>query len=251
MTLNAVDILILAVLALSTLFGLIRGFVAEVLSLACWVAAFWVASAFGPQVATYYAGWLHDQVARTLAGYISCFVGVLIVGALIGWALRRVVRYGGLGASDRFFGMLFGLARGWLLVAFVVLILGFTGLPREAQAWRRSALLPYFVASATWLADELPAPVTHRLETGTRALRRLPSLQRPMLPAPASSAIRSRPMQSVLPTPSADAHGLRNVGQYAPGRTAPGVRRSSEATACAESSASSAVARLPRRCTTD
>lgn len=167
---NAADIAILAVLALSVLFGLLRGFVSEVLSLLCWVAAFWVAWAFGDRVALFYRGWLHEPAACLIAGYVTCFLGVLIVGALIGWALHKLMNRGGLRGGDRFLGMLFGLARGLLLVTFVVLMLGFTAVPRQASWWRQSLLLPAFENGAGWVAKALPPEVTRYLEIGGRAL---------------------------------------------------------------------------------
>jgi membrane protein required for colicin V production len=169
-TMNAADLAILAVLALSTLFGLMRGFVGEVLSLACWIAAFWVAWAFGAQVAQFYGGWLHEPTARIVAGYATCFAGVLIVGALAGWGLRKLMNVSGLRGGDRFLGMLFGLARGVLLVTFVVLMLGFTAAPREAAWWRQSTLLPAFEDGAGWFARQLPPQVNRYLELGGQSL---------------------------------------------------------------------------------
>lgn len=169
---NVADILILAVLALSVLFGLLRGFVSEVLSLVCWVAAFWVAWAFGSQVADFYASWLHEPAARLVAGYVTCFVGVLVVGALVGWMVHRLMAHGGLRGGDRFLGMLFGFARGVVLLTFVVLMLGFTTAPRSGW-WRQSMLLPPFQDGAGWLAGALPPDVTQHLEWGGRSLSAL------------------------------------------------------------------------------
>ena len=167
---NTADIIILAVLVLSTLFGLMRGFIREVLSLVCWIAAFWIAWAFGAQVAQLYGGWLDDPAARIVAGYATCFAGVLVVGALAGWVLRTLVKVSGLGGGDRFLGMLFGLARGLLLVTFVVLMLGFTTAPRDAAWWRQSALLPAFSNGAGWFAGRLPPEVNRYVEIGRQSL---------------------------------------------------------------------------------
>lgn len=172
---NAADIAILAVLALSTLFGLMRGLVSEVLSLVCWVAAFWAAWAFGNEVAQLYGGWLHEPAARIIAGYVTCFIGVLIVGALIGWAVHKLMSQGGLRGGDRLLGMLFGLARGLLLVTFAVLMLEFTVIPHSAAWWRQSILLPAFENGAGWVAAQLPPEVTHDLELGRKSL---PALSR-------------------------------------------------------------------------
>lgn len=167
---NAADIAILAVLALSMLFGLVRGFVSEVLSLVCWVAALWVAWAFGDEVAGFYSGWLHNPVACIVAGYVTCFVGVLIVGAVTGWVVHRLMSHGGLRGGDRFLGLLFGLARGVLLVTFAVLMLGFTMVPAKAAWWRQSTLLPTFETAAGWVAQALPPAVTRYFESGGRSL---------------------------------------------------------------------------------
>lgn len=167
---NAADILILAVLALSMLFGLWRGFVSGVLSLLCWIAAFWVAWAFGDRVAAFYSGFVQDSTACIIAGYVTCFLGVVIIGGLLGWAVRKLMSHSGLRGGDRFLGMLFGLARGLLLVTFAVLMLDFTAVPREASWWRQSTLLPAFENGAAWFAQRLPPEVTHYLEIGGKAL---------------------------------------------------------------------------------
>lgn len=167
---NAADLAILAVLAVSMLSGLLRGFVSEVLSLACWIAAFWVAWMFGDKVAAFYGAWLQQPAARIIAGYVTCFLGVLIVGALAGWLAHKLMDRGGLRGGDRFLGMLFGLARGCVLVIFAVLMLGFTPLPRESAWWRQSTLLPLFENGAGWVAQALPPEVTHYLEIGGKSL---------------------------------------------------------------------------------
>lgn len=173
---NAADLAILAVLAVSLLFGLLRGFVSEVLSLGCWIAAFWIAWMFGDKVAVFYGGWLQQPTARIIAGYVTCFLGVLIVGALLGWLAHKLMDRGGLRGGDRFLGMLFGLARGIVLVTFAVLMLGFTPLPREAAWWRQSTLLPAFESGAGWVAQALPPEVTHYLEIGGKTLPALSAI---------------------------------------------------------------------------
>lgn len=180
--LNSADIMILAVLALSMLFGVLRGFVGEVLSLVAWIAAFWIAWAFGHDVASIYGAWLHDPNACLIAGYLSCFLGVVILGAIAGWGMRKLMNGGGLRGGDRFLGMLFGFARGAVLVTFVVFVLGFTVVPREATWWHQSLLLPAFQDAAGWFAHELPPEVAQRVEAGRQALPAFPSIPISTLP---------------------------------------------------------------------
>ena len=112
---NWADYCIIIALVLSVLMGLWRGFIGEVIALACWVLAFWVAWTFGAQLAAQFTS-ITLPSARLLLGYAICFIGVLIVGALVGFLMRKLVATSGLSGSDRMLGMLFGLLRGLAIV---------------------------------------------------------------------------------------------------------------------------------------
>ncbi len=155
---NWTDGVILGVLALSVLIGLFRGLVAEVLSLAIWIAAFWATWAFGPLVSAQLEHAITMPTLRNAVGYGACFVIVLIIGALIRFAVRRLIWSSGLSGVDRMFGMLFGFLRGVLIVAAMVFLMGLTGFTREPW-WQQSALVPQFQSVAAWLGQAIPANV--------------------------------------------------------------------------------------------
>jgi len=188
---NWIDYTILGVLALSILVGLWRGLVSEVLSLAGWIAAFWVAWTFGPLVAARFEHSISLPAARILLGYGLCFVVVLVVGALLRFIARRLLWSAGLSGLDRLLGMFFGFARGVLLVTLVVFLASFTALTREA-GWQRSMLLPQFTGAAGWLGERVPADVRRYLQPPAGLPKLPPGLPRvPGLPggspAPAQS----------------------------------------------------------------
>lgn len=155
---NWADYVILAILFISVLIGLARGLISEVLSLVIWVAAFWVAWTFGPSLAHYFEGSVSLPSARVAIGYGLCFITVLLVGGLIRFLISRLVASTGLGGTDRLLGMLFGLARGALIVSLVVFVLGFTPLPNDPW-WRESTMLPQFRGVAEWLGQQVPENV--------------------------------------------------------------------------------------------
>lgn len=188
---NWIDCTILGVLALSVLVGLWRGLVSEVISLAGWIAAFWLAWTLGPLVAAQFEHSISLPAARILLGYGLCFVVVLIVGALLRFIARRLLWSTGLGGLDRLLGMVFGFARGVLLVTLVVFLAGFTALTREA-GWQQSVLLPQFTGAAGWLGDRVPASVRRYLHPPAQ-LPKLPPLTLPVLPGGSPA-----PAQSVL-----------------------------------------------------
>jgi membrane protein required for colicin V production len=159
---NWADYCILAVLGLSVLMGLMRGFIGEVLALAGWVLAFWFAWQFGDSVAAHLT--MVDQPSiRMLLGYGLCFLLVLLVCGIVSFLMRKLVAGSGLSGSDRLLGMVFGLVRGLALVTITVLLLGFTPLPRDPW-WHQSQLLPTFQGYAQWLSARLPPEATKYLD---------------------------------------------------------------------------------------
>ncbi|EQD48874.1 cvpA family protein [mine drainage metagenome] len=155
---SAADYAIVAVIAISVLLGLWRGLIAEVLALAVWVAALWAAWQFGERVSAYMPAALREPSARLFAAWALIFVLVLIIGAVLGWLLRMLVQGTGLSGTDRMLGMLFGAARGVLIVTLGVLLLGMTPFPRDPW-WRQSALIPGFQRAAEVLQARLPPGV--------------------------------------------------------------------------------------------
>jgi membrane protein required for colicin V production len=185
---NWADYTILAVLALSVLMGLWRGFIGEVLALVCWILAFWVAWMFGPALADRFSASISTPSVRVLLAYVLCFVTVLIAGAIVSFLMRKLVEGSGLSGSDRLLGMVFGLVRGFALVTLVVLLAGFTPFRRDPW-WNESRLLPNFEIGARWLGERLPSEVARYLEP-------VGNMTPPALPPPAKPAPSSKPPSS-------------------------------------------------------
>jgi len=171
---NWADYIIIAVLGVSVLIGLWRGLISEVLALAVWAAAFWVAWTFGPSVAGYFEHSIQLPSARILVGYGICFLAVLIAGALLRFLVSKLVEGTGLSGTDRLLGMVFGFVRGVLLVTLAVFLLGFTAFSRDPW-WHESVLMPQFKGMAAWLGDRVPDSVRHYLNPPA-VLDHLPAL---------------------------------------------------------------------------
>lgn len=156
---NVADMGIAAILLLSVVVGLLRGFISEVWALACWICAGWLAWYCGPLV----VHWLPDDLAtpgaRLVIACAICFVLVLVTGALIGFLLRRLVGASGLSGSDRLLGMVFGLVRGVALVVLLVVMVQFTPFQRD-DWWRESRLVPVFGRVADWARAHWPAELS-------------------------------------------------------------------------------------------
>ena len=139
--LTAVDWILLAVLGLSMLLGLWRGLVQEVLSLAGWVAAFFVAQIYAPQAAAWLPMEGSSQMLRYAAGFVTVFIAVLIATVLVSWVVKKLVSAVGLGPLDRLLGSMFGLLRGMVVLLAVTVVVGMT--PLHSSAWWTEATGPH------------------------------------------------------------------------------------------------------------
>lgn len=149
MTLGWIDWAIIAIIAVSALISLARGFVKEALSLLTWVVAGLVAWLFGGALAGHLSPFIETPSIRVIVACSILFILTLVLGGLINYLIGQLVRVTGLSGTDRFLGMIFGAARGALLIVVAVGLLSLA--PVEADTWwRKSELIPHFLLVADW-----------------------------------------------------------------------------------------------------
>jgi len=150
-----VDWCILGLIGLSALIGLFRGLLREVFSLVLWAGAGWVALHYNHELAVYLEKAIPLPSARMAVSFLAIFIGILLAGGLALFLLGKLVSSTGLGGTDRLAGLLFGVARGVLIAAVLVVLAGVTALPQDPW-WKQSRLIPPFQALALWLRDQIP-----------------------------------------------------------------------------------------------
>ncbi|MGO9359667.1 MAG: CvpA family protein [Xanthobacteraceae bacterium] len=157
MPITLLDIIVLAVMLLSGLLAMIRGFMREILSIAAWgAAAVTTLYAFAKLLPTAKTYFNNDTVA-TVAVIAGVFIGTLIVVSIITVRISDMVLDSRIGALDRTLGFLFGLARGLLII--VVAFQFFIWLVPEKQQpdWVSSAKSRVVLqGTGDWLKSLLP-----------------------------------------------------------------------------------------------
>ena len=138
---SAIDWIIIGIVSLSTLISLKRGFVKEALSLVTWIAAFIIARLFNSQLSVLFVDYIDSPSMRLVVAFALLFVATLIVGAMISHLIGELVRLTGLSGTDRLFGMVFGLARGLLVLVVGISLIRLTPLTEDAW-WHESLLIP-------------------------------------------------------------------------------------------------------------
>ena len=160
---NGFDIAVLALIALSALFAFARGIIREVIALAAWIVGLIAAIAYAGSVAAMF-GWLDiAPVAKQAIAFGLILLAVLIIGALVARSLAGLIRAIGLGFMDRILGLIFGVARGIIVVVVFALIAGVTALPRQ-NWWQNSILGEPLAQAALALKPYLPRAWADRLD---------------------------------------------------------------------------------------
>ncbi|WP_438465027.1 CvpA family protein [Marinomonas sp. PE14-40] len=149
------DWVVFAVITLSTLLSLKRGFIKEVLSLITWVLAFVIAVKFSSQMQSLIVDQVQNDQIRYIVAFASLFVVSLCVGALINFLLGSLIKITGLSSTDRVLGMLFGFARGTLILVAFTSLLSLSPVVTETDFWKDSKLVPKLVVLKDWARDVL------------------------------------------------------------------------------------------------
>jgi membrane protein required for colicin V production len=152
--LTSFDYMVLAIIGISIVVSMMRGAIKEMLAIFGWVIAFYVAKTYSPQLAYLLPQDIPTEALKMLAAFLILLVAVLFVNSLLSVAISSVVSKIGLGWLNRFMGVIFGFAKGILIVCVLVLLAGLTSLPKE-KMWTDAMLsspLEMLVKSALpWL----------------------------------------------------------------------------------------------------
>ena len=133
------DIVLSIVILLSSVMGLARGLVKEVLALVIWGTALVASLVFGDTLGAWFGGEMGDTL-RSLLGFAAVFITVLIAGAIVQWLFARLIETTGLTGTDRLLGFLFGSARG--IVVCTVALIALRPFVEDAQWWQESRIRP-------------------------------------------------------------------------------------------------------------
>ena len=158
-----IDVVIISLVALSAILSLFRGFVKEALALITWLVALWVAMAFYEELATWLSQWIAVPSAQKVTAFGILFVCVLLLGAIVNYLAGKLVDKTGLTGTDKMLGIVFGIARGAVIVAILVLLAGLTPLPQDPW-WGDSQFLGYFEDLALWMRNFLPGEIANNIK---------------------------------------------------------------------------------------
>jgi membrane protein required for colicin V production len=152
--LNWVDYGFLIIFLLSTIFGLVRGFIRGVVSFIFLIAAVYLAVKYSPQLAAHFAGSAAREQTISyllLAGmFLLIFIVTILIGGLVSYFLNMAFQFGGLGFINSLLGALFGIVRAVLITIAIIYLVELTPTARHPM-WQGSTIVRYFQPMADWL----------------------------------------------------------------------------------------------------
>lgn len=179
---NWIDWLLLLVVGASVLSGfmtgfarVVVGFVATILGILC---GFW----FYGIAAGYVIDYVSSRAVANLIGFFVIFVGILVLGAMVGYILVKLFKWAGLSWLDRLLGGAFGLVRGAVIaVALVTVLMAFSPSPPPGSV-AGSKWMSHLASISNILAAMTPREIKDNFRQTKEKVQKMWSEQRSYAP---------------------------------------------------------------------
>jgi len=167
---NLLDVILIVVIAFSSVYGLFKGLVKEVISLLAVIIGLIGASRFyeGASPLLKHLG-LGEQAARILSFFVL-FIVIFIALILIGKLVHKLIHAIFLGWLNRLGGIGFGFIRGIIVSGIIIMILTII-LSEKAPILSESKLTPHIMSISKVLVSLVPDDLQKRFMEREKKLR--------------------------------------------------------------------------------
>lgn len=148
------DFLFAAIIGASTVLAMMRGGVAQLLSLSTWFIALFVTRHYNEKIESIIPDLVSNGMLRTLLGYIIAFVAVAICITIIKMIFHKFIHSFGLNGFNIALGALFGFARGVIICSIIVVFIEMIGMDK-AHSWHDSLVSPIIKPTMNLLISNL------------------------------------------------------------------------------------------------
>ena len=127
--LNLVDYAVIVVFLVSALFSTLRGMTREILGIVGWVISVFVAKLSAPVLEPVIADIINVDGLSAALSWALPFAVTVVVWFVIASLMSPGLKRAGLGSLDRWLGVVFGLARGYVivLIAYMTAVVALDG----------------------------------------------------------------------------------------------------------------------------
>ena len=138
MTLTILDAILVAIMLVSALLAMVRGFSREVLSVVAWAVSAFAAFYFFESLTPFVSQYVNNEKAAMAIAAAGIFFVTLIIVSFITLKIADFIIDSRIGALDRVLGFIFGAVRGLLLVVVAMLFFNWLA-PENQPGWVANA----------------------------------------------------------------------------------------------------------------
>ena len=121
---TGIDVLVLAIVLISGGVAMFRGLVQETFGILEWVAGLYVAFRFAPVFRPLIGEAISPSWLQWVAAFVGTFLLVFIPLSIMSHRLSELVKKSEIGPIDRVLGLVFGIARGLVIVGLAYIAFG-------------------------------------------------------------------------------------------------------------------------------
>jgi membrane protein required for colicin V production len=167
---NWLDWLLALIVLFSVLSGASEGFVRGLVGLASLVVGLVVAARGYHALGAWLGSFIHSSDVAHAVAFLLLFMLVVVAGSVLSGVIERLLRDVGLSWFDRLLGLFFGVIRGIIVDAVVVMAMLAFGI--KVDAVRNSRLTPTVIHESSMMAALMPPELHQEFDTGLDDLKR-------------------------------------------------------------------------------
>ena len=168
--LNFLDIVIITIIFAFSIYGLIRGFVKEIVSVISIVLGLYIATHWYGEAALYLT-FLKDQNLQNILGFIIVFIGGSLLLSLLGKLVSLALKDINLGYINHLLGLVFGFVKGVVVVCVIFLALA-SFLPPSNKVLAESQLTPAIISLTKTIAASAPSSLKEQFTVKLDVLKK-------------------------------------------------------------------------------
>ncbi|MEN6561418.1 MAG: CvpA family protein [Acidobacteriota bacterium] len=165
---NWLDYVILAIVVLTAIYGIFKGFVKQVIGLVAVIAGLILAVIYYAQASGIFRGFVKNRAVCNFLAFLLIFVLVLVAGTILGHLLTKAM-VGPLAFANRLFGAVFGVISAVLVCGIVVFAL--VSFEMAKPAVETSVLAPACLGVARAVVHTVPKDLRQRFDESYKRIR--------------------------------------------------------------------------------
>ncbi len=167
---TVLDVVMIVIVGFCLIRGIFRGLIKEISSIVGVLAGYYAAYTYYPYPAKLLSKWLSDAGYINLLSFFIIFCLVFLTISILGVIIKYLLSISFLGWIDRICGAVFGLAKG-ILIAAILLVALTAFLPKGTPVVKKSFLAPHVALISETMVKVVPKQMKQQFNVKLKELQ--------------------------------------------------------------------------------